>query len=182
MRDTELQSLQDWRSPHPSPNSTRPDWPSSRPCSHPKEGSMRESALLKLNSAQSPVLRFFGWLLSWRILRRLTFGVLCLAALTVVFYSEENWRGARAELDYRRTLEAKGRILDYTRFVPPSVADDQNFASTGFFAPLFDFNPGTQTARDTNAWKRTVDFAKDFPATALKDGWQMGRRIDLAAC
>jgi hypothetical protein len=49
-------------------------------------------------------------------------------ATTIAFiYSEENWRGKRAWENCKRELEAKGRVLDWSTYIPPAVPDEQNF-------------------------------------------------------
>ena len=50
-----------------------------------------------------------------------------LAVLISLFYAEEDWRGKRAWENCKRELEAKGEILDWNKFIPPPVSDDQNF-------------------------------------------------------
>jgi hypothetical protein len=47
---------------------------------------------------------------------------------------------------------------------------------TPFLAPMFDFQPGTQIQRDTNAANRTRDFAKDFGT-----GWTWSNEVDVVA-
>jgi len=63
----------------------------------------------------------------WRIPRRVLIGVAILATLIAIFYAEEDWRGKRAWENCKRELEAKGMVLDWDRFIPPPVPDDQNF-------------------------------------------------------
>jgi len=116
-----------------------------------------------------------------RFLMRCLFGLAWLAVLVVLFYAEENWRGARALEIYKRQLAAKGATLDWKSFVPPPVPDSENFAMTQFLAPLFDFVPGTQTWRDINARNDAMSFAKDFPTIPFEGGWRVGNRINLAA-
>ncbi len=87
-----------------------------------------------------------------------------LFALFCAFFAEENWRGRRAWDTCRRELEAKGVLLDWQKFVPSPVPDDQNFAMTPFLAPLFDFNPkprqpGQTVWRDTEGHDRAINFA-----------------------
>jgi hypothetical protein len=87
-----------------------------------------------------------------------------LFALVCVFFAEENWRGRRAWENCRRELEAKGIALDWAKFVPPPVADEQNFAMTPFLAPLFDFTPkprepGQPRWRDMEGHDRAANFA-----------------------
>ena len=111
------------------------------------------------------------------------FGSFCL------FFAEENWRGRHAWENCRRDLEARGVELDWTKFAPPPVPDEQNFAMTPFLAPLFDFNPkprapGQPLWRDMAAHDRAVNFAVallpsnekgEIPATIFA-----GRFTDLA--
>ena len=116
-----------------------------------------------------------------RFLIRCFFGLAWLAVLVVLFYVEENWRGARALEIYKRQLVAKGATLDWKSFVPPPVPDSDNFAMTPFLAPLFDFVPGTQTWRDINARNDAMSFAKNFPTIPFEGGWRVGNRINLTA-
>src|SRR4051812_21780347 len=85
--------------------------------------------------------RLWRWLSSWRTLRRGLIGLAALLTLVGLFYAVVNWRGQRAWADYKAKLEARGIKLHLKAFVPPAVADDQNFSMTPFLAPLFDFNP-----------------------------------------
>ena len=61
------------------------------------------------------------------LLRRLLLVFLGLAVLIALFYAEEDWRGKRAWENCKRELEAKGAVLDWDKFIPPPVPDDQNF-------------------------------------------------------
>jgi len=63
----------------------------------------------------------------WRIMRRVLIGLAILATLIAIFYTEEDWRGKRAWENCKRELEAKGAVLDWEKFIPPPVPDDQNF-------------------------------------------------------
>src|SRR5690242_10973756 len=94
--------------------------------------------------------------------RSMVVGALLLVAMCVLF-AEENWRGRRAWEICRKELDLK-RVLDWQQFIPPQVPDDQNFATTPFLAPLFDFNPkprdpGQSPWRDPAAHDRLVNFA-----------------------
>jgi hypothetical protein len=87
-----------------------------------------------------------------------------LFAAVCAFFAKENWRGRRAWENYRRQLEARGVELDWTKFIPPPVPDEQNFAMTPFLAPLFDFNPKPRSPeqprwRDMEARDRAANFA-----------------------
>ena len=87
------------------------------------------------------------WFRTWRWLFWL-FGLLGLVGL---FYAEENWRGYRAWETYKQQRTAGGERFEAVAFIPPRVADDENFAMTPALTPLFNFVPGTQRWRDTNA-------------------------------
>ena len=63
----------------------------------------------------------------WRIPRRVLITLAVLATLIAIFYAEEDWRGKRAWEQCKRELEAKGMVLDWDKFIPPPVPDDQNF-------------------------------------------------------
>ncbi len=69
-----------------------------------------------------PVRRRLSWLLQRRF-----FALACLLTLVALFYAVENWRGKRAWEQYKRELEAEGVVLDWEKFIPPPVPDDQNF-------------------------------------------------------
>jgi hypothetical protein len=77
-----------------------------------------------------------GWLARFNP-RRWIFGIVCVLTLVVLFYAEENWRGARAWNNYRQQLEASGVQLDLAAFVPKPVPDDENFAATPFVKSWF---------------------------------------------
>lgn len=75
-------------------------------------------------------MRFFRWLSSWRIVRRILIGLAWLVALITLFHGEENWRGRRAWNQCRREIEARGEPLDYRALIPKPIPDEQNFAAT----------------------------------------------------
>jgi hypothetical protein len=63
----------------------------------------------------------------WQIVRRILMGIAVLATLIAVFYTEEDWHGKRAWENCERDLEAKGVVLNWDKYIPPPVPDDQNF-------------------------------------------------------
>jgi hypothetical protein len=63
----------------------------------------------------------------WRIPRRVLITLAIFATLIAIFYAEEDWRGKRAWENCKRELAAKGEVLDWDKFIPPPVPDDQNF-------------------------------------------------------
>lgn len=112
---------------------------------------------------------------SLRTLGRLLIAAVVLVTFGALFFAEEGWRGKRAWEKYRRDAEARGVVMDMAKFIPPPVPDDQNFAMTPFLAPIYDMNPeplkpGQSRWRDTNAYARIDDFAKDFFKAADSDG------------
>src|ERR1700722_20287383 len=73
------------------------------------------------------LLAFIRWLNCWHNVRRALLGLAILATLIAIFYTEEDWRGKRAWENCKRDLESQGMVLDWDKFIPPSVPDDQNF-------------------------------------------------------
>src|SRR5437899_6759635 len=95
-----------------------------------------------------------GFLKSWRyFIVFLAFGL-----LIVLFYAEENWRGKWAWNSYRKELGRRGGLADVKDVIPKPVPLSENFATTPFLSPLFEFVPGTQKWRSSNA----VYFAQTF--------------------
>jgi len=125
------------------------------------------------------------WFRSWRYF----FWILALILLVVFFYAEENFRGRWSWNHYQRELKARGEPVDGSAFVPPPVADSENFAMTPLLAPLFEFIPGTQHWRDTNALTRAQSVVTNYNAAASSlqshararsNSW-VGPRTDLIA-
>jgi hypothetical protein len=76
-----------------------------------------------------------------RFIGRILFALAALVTVGALTLAEENWRGARAWQSYKRAMEAKGDQFDAARLIPPKVPDDENFAMTPLFAPLFTLPP-----------------------------------------
>jgi len=83
-----------------------------------------------------------GWLARFNP-RRWILGIVVIVTLVVLFYAEENWRGARAWNQYRQELEAKGAQLNLSTFIPKPVLDEQNFAAIPFVKSWFEFRGNT---------------------------------------
>jgi hypothetical protein len=90
--------------------------------------------------AVTPAVRkgFFRRLFSWR---GILFVLAALITFVALLLAEENWRGGRAWQNYKQEMEAKGESFDPARLIPPKVPDDQNFAMTPYFAPIFILPP-----------------------------------------
>jgi len=117
--------------------------------------------------------RFF-W--SWGFLKF----VLCAIALIILFYVEEDWRGARAWAATKAEWEAKGESFDYNKLIPPPVPDDQNFAAL----PLFKIEALKATDGSSYLGMVVLDRAMrddlpsfEFPSTG---NWTRGELPDMA--
>ena len=135
--------------------------------------------------------RSYDGLLFRRVIRLLV----AVAILIALFYAEENWRGKRAWEKYRRKWEARGEHFDREAFIPPSIPNDQNFASIPLLAAMFDYqyDPAkkadwmwlTNTAkwRDYAAYERTQQLSVykiDANRPSLGQ-WQADEVCDLKA-
>ncbi|HVU28592.1 MAG TPA: hypothetical protein VHG71_12755 [Verrucomicrobiae bacterium] len=104
---------------------------------------------------------FLRWIFHWRNLKRFLFGLTCLITLIALFYAEENWRGKRAWENCKRELEAKGEVLDWNKFIPSPVPDDQNFFAAPKMAEWFVGRGGTDLSRRLQNDKTTPVVGED---------------------
>src|SRR5688572_22293785 len=88
-------------------------------------------------SSNSPFARFFRWLFSGRIVRRMLIVFAWAVTIIALFYGVENWRGRSAWNKYRKQLEARGEVLDLKAFIPKPIPDEQNFAATPLIKSWF---------------------------------------------
>ena len=89
-------------------------------------------------------------------LKRILFLVVALVTLVALAIAFENWRGKRAWLKFKTEWESKGETFDIASAIPPKVPDQENFAMTPFFAPLFDYEYAPSvTHKNSNAVRRT---------------------------
>lgn len=72
-------------------------------------------------------IRRFFW--SWGFLKF----VLGTILIIILFYVEEDWRGARAWAATKAEWEAKGESFDPKTYYPPAIPDDQNLAALPVF-------------------------------------------------
>lgn len=130
-----------------------------------------------------------------RIFHRSFFAVAALATLIVLFYAEEDWRGARAWAAAKRDLQAKGESLELRDFIPPPVPDDQNLAMAPLFVRMFSYQIDPKTRQLTfyppQAWSNNDTFKalSEMPwgreRTGLPipvgngDTWMTGHAMDL---
>jgi hypothetical protein len=118
--------------------------------------------------------RFF-W--SWAFLKF----VLGAVTLILLFYVEEDWRGARAWAATKAEWEAKGETFDINRLAPPPVPDDQNLAAI----PLFKMEPDPDPKNKGNLAPLALHraFRVDQPGNDLQTGgwgnYQRGKLPDM---
>jgi|GEM_PF-6960481 len=129
---------------------------------------------------------FAVWLVSPLMLRRYLLAVVALVTLVVLFYVEEDWRGARAWAALKAKLEAQGETLDPQSFIPPPVPDDENFCMTPLLAGLYEHQdqPGVVLSQSKSAqtiedmgWEDKSADKKKKPESF--GNWQDGEKCDL---
>jgi hypothetical protein len=105
------------------------------------------------------VFRFF-W--SWGFLKF----ALGVVLLVILFYAEENWRGAAMWAATKKKWEAQGESFDYRTFIPPPVPDEQNLAAL----PVFELAPGKNGGMDLPKLAEALDdTARGGPLSSLSD-------------
>ena len=120
----------------------------------------------------------FFW--SWGFLKF----VIAVIALTMLFYMEEDWRGARAWAATKSKWEARSVSFDFNTYLPPPVPDDQNLATLALFKLDPDPDPDPERLgyltplnlhRATfEKWNAQTD-ANPIPPTS----WQSGKTTDM---
>jgi len=147
---------------------------------------LAQSALVVL--AVVLAILFVRWLRRRRNFRRFILGGAFLAALIVLFYAEENWRGKRAWEKFKREWEAKGEKFDLASYAPPPVPDDQNFALTPVVASCyvgrFDQKESEDALPNTNLVNRLkMSLYRESEWTYFPTNlgyWQKGKLSDLS--
>jgi hypothetical protein len=107
--------------------------------------------------------QFGGRLMRWSF-----FSVVVFVTLIALFYAEEDWRGKRAWEHCKRDLQAKGIVLDWDKYIPPPVPDDQNIFAAPKMQEWF-------VGRSTNELTELLQSPKKFPV------WGSGKTIDTEA-
>lgn len=84
------------------------------------------------NEQGAPEKSLAGRVIEWlavipAMLGPVTTGILALVLVVALFYQEENWRGRRAWAQARAEAAAAGKIVDWTKVIPPKVNDEDNF-------------------------------------------------------
>ena len=107
------------------------------------------------------------WLCNRRNLGRTLVGAAVLATAVAMFYLEEDWRGKHDWSKYKAELEAKGAVLDWEKYIPPHVPDDQNFftVNTNFYLRFVKQpTPEQSDAAQHLPW---LQLSYDFPQSNL---------------
>ena len=112
----------------------------------------------------------------------------CLLALAIaLFYAEENWRGARTFATAQKDLEAKGETLDWHRFIPPPIPDDENLAMAPLFVREFQYKVDPKThvyTFDPLARRSKLLDEMPYPGTRPQGlapgGWETAGHTDLS--
>jgi hypothetical protein len=129
-------------------------------------------------------------LLHWPFFVSAAFGT-----LVVLFYAEEDWRGARAWAAVKCNLQARGETLDFNDFIPPPIPDDQNLAMAPLFKRLFQYKVDPRThvftfasgsqihQTDTVKLFASMAFGPDNSAVSrpVFSSWMTGHALDLGA-
>jgi len=117
------------------------------------------------------IIRFF-W--SWDFLK------FCLWTITLIilFYVEEDWRGARAWAATKAEWEAKGETFDFNKYIPPPVPDDENLAAIPLFK-LVQSAPGNLDFQPSTLRRAMRD---DLSGNELppRGNWMRGEMPDMA--
>ena len=80
----------------------------------------------------------WSWARRRRLLLRFALGAAALYALIAFWRFEENWRGHRAWIQFKRDLGAEGETLELKSLAPAPVPVEQNFIAAPIFPLLFD--------------------------------------------
>jgi len=139
--------------------------------------------------ASRDLRRWHRWFFTWRSLKRCALGLASLLVLTLLFCVEENWRGKRDWEKCRREWEVKGEHFNFEHFIPPPVADEQNFALTPVVASCYsrvmDCNGQPKEPDDTNVVNRLgMELCRtELPANTnlLLGSWQKSKLTNLKA-
>ena len=115
--------------------------------------------------------RFFRWLLRRQTQGRALVVLAALATLVAAFYLEEDWRGKRAWENCKRELEAKGAVLDWDKYIPSLLPNDQNFFTASTNIMLRFHKAQTPEQSDAAAqlqWLRFGPMASDNPVVVAE--------------
>lgn len=114
-------------------------------------------------SGPAIINRFFRWLFSQRIMRRVLIGIAGLITIIAVIYTRVNFHGRQEWENAKREMAAKGEVWDWSAYTPASVPDDQNIFKAPKMAEWFGDNRNlTDNPLDH---RLTNEFAGRFSST-----------------
>jgi len=115
------------------------------------------------------VIRYMIWVLA--------FLLVAIPILFILFYIEEDWRGARDWAACQRDLAAKGETLDLRQLIPPgNPADD--LSKVPIFAPLFEKD---NDSADLSIKKLDIGLGEKSSMLPKLGGFQVNHPVDLEA-
>ncbi len=96
-----------------------------------------------------------------RVTPRFLISLAMLTTVVALFYLEEDWRGKRAWENCKRDLEAQGLVLDWDKYIPAPVPDDQNFftASTNILLRFKKTQTEAEYAAATNCMWLRIEYS-----------------------
>jgi hypothetical protein len=111
------------------------------------------------------------------IIRRAVWTAVALATLIALFYAEEDWRGARAWQAAQAQYKGAGESLDYAKFIPPPIPDNENLAAL----PLFALHPPSQKEPYPHpaALEEALRQNESIPELPRLGSWQQGESPDM---
>ena len=117
--------------------------------------------------------RFFKWLISGRIQKRIWVSVGIFILLAALVAQSLKWAGRSGWENWKAKWEVKGEKFDIASVIHPKVPDHQNFAKSQFFAPLFDHDVDSPTFNEAR------DRFDIKTASSLRYAWRKGKHRDF---
>ena len=117
--------------------------------------------------------RFFKWLISGRIQKRIWVSIGIFILLAALVAQSLKWAGRSGWENWKAKWEAKGEKFAIASVIPPKVPDHQNFAKSQFFAPLFDHDA------DSPKFNEARDRFDIKTASSLRYAWRKGKHRDF---
>ena len=117
--------------------------------------------------------RFFKWLISGRIQKRIWVSIGIFILLAALVAQSLKWADRSEWENWKAKWEAKGDKFDIASVIPPKVPDHQNFAKSQFFAPLFDHDA------DSPKFNEARDRFDIKTASSLRYAWRKGKHRDF---
>jgi hypothetical protein len=123
----------------------------------------------------------------FKILRYGFFALVCLVTLIALVVAEENFRSKREWEAYKQEAMARGVKFDLHTLIPPSVPDEQNFATTPLFKKFFDFLNKDQNAEFEQYQKELSERINLFAQATDKKppgfgDWRIGKHVNFRIC